>query len=53
MKTFIIKLVKSAEVVVKAESLEIALEMVDMLDSEGAIELNAEYYDVNDNMLLN
>jgi hypothetical protein len=53
MKTFIIKLVKSAEVVVKAESLEMALEMVDMLDSDGSIELQAEYYDVNTNMLLN
>jgi hypothetical protein len=45
--------VKSAEVVVQADSIEEAMEMVDILDSDGSIEMIATYYDMNTNMLLN
>lgn len=53
MKTYQIRVVKSADVVIEAESLEVAMEMVDLLDIQGELDLIATYYDLNSNMTLN
>ena len=47
----IIKLVKWVEVNVDASSVEEAMDMVDALDSEGSLEMVANYYDESDVLL--
>jgi hypothetical protein len=49
----IIRLVKTTEVEVDTDDIHEALEIVDQMDSEGALELIAEYFNAETDELLN
>ena len=49
----LIRLVKTVEVEVDTDDVEEAMDIVDQMDSEGSLELLAEYYNAETDELLN
>lgn len=49
----LIRLVKTVEVEVDADNAADAMDIVDQMDSEGTLEMVAEYFDVETDELLN